>query len=340
MVVLVVILTICLVPMALMAPECHLEIASELVCSEIPTEEQLVSMNISNIKELDLSGIDITNVTCLNYSSASQLAKIDLSRNRIKTISQHAFVTRIRAVDLSHNQLSPGSFAEETVISSFKHIEWFSSKHLDFIDLSHNFLTTIGPYSNNKPHPFPEDIDTINLSHNKIDLLPELSFFDCIALRDLDLSHNQLTTVTKLSLPWSKVDVLKLDGNPWKCDCSMKWMKNETEFDMSKHTVAIICDSPHDLAGQNLLQIDEKRLCELRSGSKAVVIGSVAAILVAAILIGLVGIMKRKGFGLSRLLRGQAAYRVLYNEDPEEPVTKIYLADDKGGELLREAENV
>ena len=74
--------------------------------------------------------------------------------------------------------------------------------------------------------------------------------FRGIAVKNVYLSNNELTTISFSLLPWEKLDTIKLDGNPWHCDCDLSWLvykKNHTLISGIDYDY-LICKSPEILA--------------------------------------------------------------------------------------------
>ena len=74
--------------------------------------------------------------------------------------------------------------------------------------------------------------------------------FRGIAVRNVYLSNNELTTISFSLLPWDKLDTIQLDGNPWHCDCDLSWLvynKNHTLISGIDYDY-LICKSPEILA--------------------------------------------------------------------------------------------
>lgn len=80
----------------------------------------------------------------------------------------------------------------------------------------------------------------------------------------LDLSFNMLTSLhplTYLSLRNIGADV-RLDGNRWQCDCSMRSLRRRMAYDSSRglQSWSVVCAAPSILSGRDLLQLEEDDL--------------------------------------------------------------------------------
>lgn len=80
----------------------------------------------------------------------------------------------------------------------------------------------------------------------------------------LDLSFNMLTSLhplTYLSLRNIGADV-RLGGNRWNCDCSMRSLRRWMAYDSSRglQALSMVCASPSILADRDLLQLEEDDL--------------------------------------------------------------------------------
>lgn len=91
-------------------------------------------------------------------------------------------------------------------------------------------------------------------------------------LKVLDLSFNMLTSLHPLmylSLHNFGADV-RLVGNRWQCDCSIRILRKWMVYDSSKglQTWSITCASPSMLSGNDLLQLEENDLKCLNAEKK------------------------------------------------------------------------
>lgn len=80
----------------------------------------------------------------------------------------------------------------------------------------------------------------------------------------LDLSFNKLTSLHPLmylSLRELGADV-RLGGNRWQCDCSMRSLRRRLAYDSSRGLQAwsVVCASPSILSGRDVLQLEDNDL--------------------------------------------------------------------------------
>lgn len=70
-----------------------------------------------------------------------------------------------------------------------------------------------------------------------------------------------LHPVMYLSLSNIGADV-RLEGNRWQCDCSMRSLRRRMVYDSSRGLQAwrVVCSSPSVLSGRDLLQLEESDL--------------------------------------------------------------------------------
>ena len=75
------------------------------------------------------------------------------------------------------------------------------------------------------------------------------SIFRAIPIRNVFLSDNALTTLSSSLLPWKKIQTVKLDGNPWHCDCKFSWIVSKDVYNLSAIDYSyLICKSPEHVA--------------------------------------------------------------------------------------------
>nr|XP_046248735.1 TLR4 interactor with leucine rich repeats isoform X2 [Scatophagus argus] len=134
------------------------------------------------------------------------------------------------------------------------------SESLQVLQLSFNRISTLQPGDLGRLRQLIE----LHLQHNLITSLHPQMFQDLAQLRVLDLRFNKLTSLHPLmylSLHNIGADV-RLDGNRWQCDCSMRSLRRRMAYDSSRGLQAwsVVCASPSILSGRELLQLEEDDL--------------------------------------------------------------------------------
>uniref|UniRef100_A0A674MJ47 Ig-like domain-containing protein n=1 Tax=Takifugu rubripes TaxID=31033 RepID=A0A674MJ47_TAKRU len=113
----------------------------------------------------------------------------------------------------------------------------------------------------------------LHLQHNLIASLHPHIFQDLPQLQVLDLSFNVLTSLhplMHLSLRNIGAEV-KLAGNKWHCDCSLRSLRRRMVYDRNRGPKAwnVTCASPSTLLGRDLLQLEEDELSCLSTENDA-----------------------------------------------------------------------
>ncbi|XP_057690717.1 trophoblast glycoprotein b [Corythoichthys intestinalis] len=233
----------------------------------IPANCKILSItgnNISGINEdsfpsqlelltyLDLSDNEIEAVEEMVFHNLPNLVQLDLSNNYIQTFSMKAFPdeNKLQLLNLSrsiHNYSSVIGLLNGNL------------RQLTVLDLSDNdFVLLPDDFFKNLPN-----LVNLSLQNSSIVSIPN-GLTKVPRLQDLDLRHNSLrslpyTIMTEFSL---KSDLyIRLNGNPWRCDCSIEdmlvWLKNSTLVTDMKN---LTCADPEHLKRRPLVQLEQTQL--------------------------------------------------------------------------------
>ncbi|XP_077576948.1 trophoblast glycoprotein [Stigmatopora nigra] len=218
--------------------------------------EESFPSQLEFLTHLDLSDNEIEAVEGMVFHSLPNLVQLDLSNNKIQTFSKEAFPdeNKLQVLNLSH------SFHNYSSMSGLQEvIENGKLRQLTVLDLSDNdfVLLTDDLFAN------VTNLVSLSLQNSSIISIPN-GLTKLQQLQDLDLRHNSLTTLaytimTEFSL---KSDFhIHLEGNPWRCDCSIEamlvWLNNSTLVTDVKN---LTCAEPEHLRQRPLLQLEPTRL--------------------------------------------------------------------------------
>ncbi|KAL7886132.1 hypothetical protein AOLI_G00064270 [Acnodon oligacanthus] len=197
-----------------------------------------------------------------DFENLRQLEMLMLHGNDINSVASGSFyhLRYLQILKLSYNKLKsidPGTFDGLTSLVRL---------HLD-----HNLISFIEPFSFNGL----TSLKLLQLEGNKLqDLHPHtfttlslLGTFWGSGLRHLHLADNKLEYLLPGTLQYlSRLEVLSLHGNPWTCDCHLRWLlewnkKHEGIIKCKKDRDSVatencaICASPQPLNNSQIFQL-------------------------------------------------------------------------------------
>ncbi|XP_068426277.1 trophoblast glycoprotein [Clinocottus analis] len=208
------------------------------------------------LTDLYLSGNGIESVDDMVFDNLPNLSRLDLSNNRIQTFSDKAFPedNKVQHLNLSRS-FQNHSFMD--MVLSVLHSG--NLLQLTTLDLSNNDLVIL-----------PDDLfvglpNLVKLSlQNSSILSVQNGTLRPPPLRDLDLRDNSLrdlpfATLAELSL--KPALLVRLSGNPWRCDClfedTLLWLKNATQVADAQN---LTCADPKALRRLPLLRVERSQL--------------------------------------------------------------------------------
>lgn len=155
---------------------------------------------LSNLQELKLSNNEIEQLQVEQFSNLKKLRILDLSFNKLKALPREVFLnTRLEYLNIANNQLGmwPVS-AFSDVGFTLRNIQ-FNENQLEYLD-STMFINT-------------QFIFELNLSKNKLTILPDNTFTFLNNLTDLDLSYNTIVTTNLKEILHHTPRIRKLNLN-------------------------------------------------------------------------------------------------------------------------------
>lgn len=172
------------------------------------------------------------------------LKELRLDENRIAVIAEEAFqnVTRLQRLLLDGNLLTdegiaPGTFQDLSTLRE--------------LALARNSLTFPPPL-------LPRDsLVKLSLQENQIDQIPVAAFDGLNKLEKLDISSNQLQTLTQgVFDSLSSLRHLMVRNNPWRCDCTVKWVVVWLKsLPSSINARGFVCQSPDKVRGMSIREL-------------------------------------------------------------------------------------
>ncbi|XP_068433430.1 leucine-rich repeat transmembrane protein FLRT2 [Clinocottus analis] len=172
------------------------------------------------------------------------LKELRLDENRIAHIAEEAFqnVTRLQRLLLDGNLLTdegiaPGTFQDLSTLRE--------------LALARNSLTFPPPLLPS------QSLIKLSLQENQINQIPVAAFADLIRLEKLDVSSNQLQTLTQGVFDGlSSLRHLMVRNNPWRCDCAVKWVVVWLKsLPSSINARGFVCLSPDNVRGMAIREL-------------------------------------------------------------------------------------
>ena len=165
----------------------------------VPPGDQMVVLDVSNNH---IHKLDIL----FNDESFSKVIKMNLKRNKIQRISANIFkqLKALKSLDLSDNRLTEWNFPTEAYNSpNYSH-------DLDSLELSYNKIAELTASS----FSITSGLTELNVSFNVLTKTEERAFDNLQYLRVLDLSHNKLAILpVKLFSKLTSLSYLYLSKN-------------------------------------------------------------------------------------------------------------------------------
>lgn len=202
----------------------------DLSMNEVAHLEENTFNNLPNLTKLNLSRNKIAAIDAGALTDLPQIKDIDLSFNKLSEFNVQFLVNRNTPnslrLNLSHNQIGHlvlRSGAEDVILnvtsldlshniieSIARHFFWTTRHSLTFLNLSHNFLSTV---SVEVASELPR-VKVLDLSHNRIAQLSPRSFQASSGIHVLMLSHNRLSSLPEEAFArMAHLQVLALDNN-------------------------------------------------------------------------------------------------------------------------------
>ncbi|XP_015283171.1 PREDICTED: toll-like receptor 7 [Gekko japonicus] len=242
--------------------------------------------NLTSLKKLILNGNEIFTSEDKGMKSSS-IQELEFRKNRLdilwkagtkKYLSFFKELKCLKNLDISDNSLSylpdevfdglPEQLQQLNLSNNkLKTFTWWKFKvlkNLTILDLRNNLLTTVPSELSNCSGA----LQNLTLQHNRIKRLAENFLRGAFQLRYLDLSFNKIRTIRNSSFPpnvINKLNILLLNGNPFKCDCDIVWLAwwmNRTKVTIPRLATDVTCTGPGAWKGKGvvLLNLDT---CEL-----------------------------------------------------------------------------
>ncbi|XP_054167272.1 leucine-rich repeat neuronal protein 2-like [Oppia nitens] len=207
------------------------------------------------LKSLYLSGNNFQTVPNAGLQSAPGLRLLDMSATKLQTIEYNDFMGLKSLTELRLERMSS--------LESIKPYAFGDLQSLQIFVCKHNYRLT--------------EIHSKAFTNNLTTEQPS-------GLSSLILRHNSFKTLSDQLVNWQTVSRIDLSGNPWICDCRMKWLPAMVD---TKHRLmnTTKCYEPSGLSGRSIGSLTSDDF-DCRSGNDLFLL-----ILILAMIMSTVGII-------------------------------------------------
>ena len=184
---------------------------------------------LENVKILNLASNNINQLPAEVFSKNKHLTHLVLGRNALDEIPslQLGFLTdSLETLDLSDNPIATIPRCGFGAMKKLKMISLNSMPVLSIIE-GHAFCELL-------------NLEVVELEYNvKLEELKDHTFWllngsHVPHLHQVSLRGNKLSTLDEDLLPWEQIHTLDLAGNPWYCNCKLRWIKR---LPITNHTL-------------------------------------------------------------------------------------------------------
>ncbi|KAK6168706.1 hypothetical protein SNE40_019894 [Patella caerulea] len=280
--------------------------------------------NLNFLCRLDLSYNKLTDITNQTFYPLLALDRLHLDSNQISKIQDGAFhgLTRMSHLSLRNNTLAKFPFESLRPAIALKEL-----------DISANLITSFNKYSGNVLRTKIELLRMVDMprlryigahsttvfphlkylylryNHALKKIAPKAFIESFKSLQYVYINNNGLTTIDTDTFPWSSLLDLDWSGNPWACDCYLKWVL------VTFHSVnkTLKCHVPTKFKGRDLLELHP---LDLKCPRSLVIVFLVFAIsITVALAVAILFIMWRCKHRFRCLRRNNCRYRSVYTNE-------------------------
>ncbi|CAG2228857.1 GPR158 [Mytilus edulis] len=225
----------------------NIDLSYNKISKDSIKDEDLDS-EIGRAKRLTVQGNDLGSLEDLTFVPFYflKLEYLDLSYCSLKSLQDMSIINlgNLKFLNLSYNFLS--DFDEDFLPGEMG---------LEQLDISYNKITTV------KKVPVLIELKVLHMDYNGIDFIKDGAFSTLLGLEVLSLVENNMKTLRPNMLPLKSIFSLKeirLDKNPWRCDCNMKWLLNDMDDDFNFKNFTLMNGST-DIQDENIVMYFAKQ---------------------------------------------------------------------------------
>ncbi|XP_028172783.1 insulin-like growth factor-binding protein complex acid labile subunit [Ostrinia furnacalis] len=200
------------------------------------------------IQSLSISGLHLNEVPDNFFSDAYDIRTLIISHNNLTDTFEFPFT--LEYLDLSDNPITEISEEDFSELPGLK-----------VLKLNNLRIKEVPEYVFAPLH----GLEHLELERNKnLTVFSSLAFGqevlddpDYFVLEKLSLKGSRLSKLEKdLAVPFGQLNLLDLQGNPWKCDCELTWLKTlQIQPEYYEH---LRCGSPKPFYNSKIFELDSK----------------------------------------------------------------------------------